>query len=294
MTRSMTGYGQARWEGDGRVVVVEVRSVNGRYLKLSSRVPHEFAALEQELEKRIRARVARGSVDLTIRLELTGAQAARPVNQAALASYLTQLREAGERAGVAVSVSAEALAALPGVLEADEVGEREAKALGGHVLATLEAALDALDAMRRAEGANLRGELLGHCEAIERLVAELELGSPAAIEEHKKRLLERVNRLLGDVGVAVREQDVARELAIYADRASVAEEIARARSHVKQFRQALDQDQPVGRRLEFIAQELNREVNTMGAKVPSAALTRCIVALHGAVDKLREQVLNVE
>lgn len=290
----MTGYGQARREADGRVIAAEFRSVNGRYLKVSTRLPHEFAALERELERLVRARVARGSVDLTVRVELTGARAARPVNTEALASYVAELRRLGDRLGVQVSVSAEALASLPGVLEPEEVSEAEATALAGAVTAAVGAALEEADRMRLAEGANLRAELLAHCAAIERLVGEAEERQPASLEEHRRRLVERVNRMLQGTGIAVTEENVAREAAIYADRSSICEEIARVRSHVAQFREALGQDEPVGRRLEFIAQELHREVNTLSAKAADATLSRQIVALHGEVDKIREQVSNIE
>ncbi len=294
MTRSMTGYGQARREEDGRVLAAEVRSVNSRYFKLSSRLPHEFDPFEHDFEKRVRSRVARGSVDLTIRLELTGAQAARPLNKDALASYLRQLRAVGDELRVPIAVSADGLASLPGVLEPEEMSEEQAKAMLGEVMAVLDAALGELDRMRLAEGANLREELLAHCAAIERLVGEAEALQPASLDAHRLRLVERVNRLLKGSGVAVKEEDIAREAAIYADRSNIAEEVARVRSHVEQLREALDVREPVGRRLEFIAQELHREVNTMSAKAADVALSRHIVALAGEVDSIREQVSNIE
>jgi len=294
VTRSMTGYGQARWEGGGWIVVVEIRSVNGRYFKLTSRVPHELGPAERDLEKRIRERIARGSVELAIRLELTGARAARPLNREALAGYARQLREAGDAYGVPVVLSAEAVVALPGVLDPGELTEAEAKALRDHVLTALDAALDEIDQMRRAEGGHLRDELLRHAEAIERLVDEIDAAQPAAVEDHRQRVVDRVNRLLANTGIAVGEQDLAREAAIYADRSNVAEEIARLRSHVKQLREALDQGEPVGRRLEFLSQEIQREASTLSAKVAGAALAQQIVALHGEVDKVREQVMNIE
>lgn len=294
MTRSMTGYGQARCEADGWVVAVELRSVNGRYFKLSARLPHEFAALEHEFEKRVRARIARGTVDLMVRLEATGARAARPLNRAALAAYIRQLREVADPLGVNVTLSADAAASLPGVLEPEGVSDAEAQALHGPMMTALEAALAELDGMRLAEGRNLRSALLAHGEAILRLLAQVEEGQAGALEDHRRRLVERVNRLLENTGLAVGEADLARETAIYADRSNVAEEIARLRSHVEQLAEALGLDEPVGRRLEFIAQELNREVNTLGAKVAGAGLSRAVIELQGEVDKIREQVLNLE
>ena len=292
--RSMTGYGQARWEGEGRGALVEVRSVNGRFLKIVQHLPNELAGIERDLEKQISRRVKRGTVDLYVKVGLTGACAARPVNVAALRSYVAQLREIGRELDIGVVLSADALAALPGVLEPEEVGEDEAEELAAKIAKTVAAALDELDRMREAEGANLRDELLAHADAIEGAVGRVEAGHPEAQERYAERLAERVNRLLHGTGIAVGPQDVAREIAIYAERSSVAEEIARLRSHVQQFREALDKDEPVGRRLEFLAQEMHREVNTMGSKVADVGLSGDIVDLHGEVDKIREQVANIE
>ena len=290
----MTGYGQARWEGEGRVVLVELRSVNGRFFKLSSRVPHELGAAEHEFEKIVRQRIERGSVDLFVKIELTGARAARPVNTDALESYVRQTREVGDKLGVAVTIDAAALAALPGVLDSEEIGSEEVEALLRQVVAALGRALDELDKMRRVEGQRLGEELLRHGEAVESAVGVIEAAQPDAQQRQKERLIERVNRLLAETSIVVGEPELAREIAICADRSSVNEETARLRSHVHQLRDALSQDGPVGRRLEFLSQEMHREVNTMSAKVGDIGVSRQIAALHIEVDKIREQVLNIE
>jgi len=162
------------------------------------------------------------------------------------------------------------------------------------VTAALGRALDELDTMRRIEGRRLSDELLRHGDAVESLVAAIEAAQPDGQRRQKERLIERVNRLLGDTSIVVGEAELAREIAIYADRSSVDEETARLRSHVHQLREALGQDGPVGRRLEFLAQEMHREVNTMSAKVGDIGVARQIAALHIEVDKIREQVLNIE
>jgi len=294
MIRSMTGYGQARSDAEGRTVVVEVRSVNGRYLKTVLHVPNELGAFEQELEKQIRRRGKRGTVDLWVAIEVSGARAAKPINADALRSYAVQLREVGRELGIEVSLSSDALTMLPGVLEPQEMGDAEAQELHGRIETVVESALDALDRMRQAEGAHLREELLAHAQAVETIVERVEAGQPAAQEHYAQRLTERVNRLLRSTNVTVGEQDLAREIAVYAERSSVCEEAARLRSHVQQFRAALDKSEPVGRRLEFLAQEMHREVNTMGAKVADVGQSQEIIGLQGAVDKIREQVANIE
>ena len=294
MTQSMTGYGQGHWQGEGLAVFVEVSAVNARHFRLHPRLPHDLAAAERDLAKLIRKRLARGSVNLFVKVELTGAQAARPINQDALASYVRQLRQVGRELDVPVTFTADALAALPGVLASDEFSSADHEALVGHVTDALERALDELSHMREAEGAHLRQELLRHNDAVERVVGQLERGLPDALDLYAQRLTTRVNRLLERSDITVSAQDLAREVAVHAERSSVAEEIARLRSHVEQLRHALDRGGPVGRRLEFLAQEMAREVNTMGAKIADVALAALVVELHAQVDKIREQVVNVE
>ena len=294
MTRSMTGCGQARWEGEGRVMTVEMRSVNGRYFKLVTHLPNELVPFEQDVDKLVRRRVRRGTVDLYVRLDVVGARAARPVNLDALRSYVEQLEAVGGGIGVHVTLSAEALTALPGVLESPEISGEEAEALRVGLLEAMGKALDALDAMRQTEGANLRDALLSHAAGIEASIEAVEAGHPAGQQRYADRLTERVARLLEKTDVTVAQADLAREIAIYAERSSVCEEIARLRSHVQQLREALGRDEAVGRRLEFLAQEMHREANTMGAKVADVGLSERIVDLHGEVDKIREQVANIE
>jgi len=292
--RSMTGYGQARWEEAGRSVVVEVRAVNSRYFRLNTRMPHEFAALETELASVVRETIARGTVELTIKVGLKGPSAARPVNTAALETYVEELQRLGARLGCQVALTPAALATLPGVLDDEELPEGQVRELAPRIIETTRRALEAMDQMRRTEGANLAREFTAHCDAIEKLLDQVEKLYPAALGAHKERLVERVRRLVEGTGIHVGEADLAREIAIQADRAAIDEELARLRSHVAQLRQALQATEPVGRRIEFIGQEMQREVNTASAKAPGDELTTLLTALQGEVDKIREQALNVE
>ncbi len=294
MIRSMTGYGQARSEEAGRSVTVEVRSVNSRYFRLNTRLPHELAAMESELTRVVRETVARGTVELTVKVESAGPSAARAVNTAALEGYVAELRRVGEKVGCQVVLTPDALASLPGVLDDEELPAGQVAALAPLVIETTRRAVGALDEMRRAEGQNLSREFAAHCDAVEALVSEVEALYPAALEAHKDRLVERVRRLLTGSGVEVAEADLAREIAVQADRAAIDEELARLRSHVAQLREALQASEPVGRRIEFLGQEMQREVNTACAKAPGDELTRLLTALQGEVDKVREQALNVE
>ncbi|MBL7224126.1 MAG: YicC family protein [Candidatus Brocadiae bacterium] len=294
MTRSMTGYGQARWQGEGCAIFVEVRSVNGRHLKLNTRVPHEMVGAEHDLEKVVRRYVTRGSLDLYVRVERTGAQAARPINQDALACYIRQLQEATEDMPGAGSFHLDALLSLPGVLEGEGALDGGDGTVDAQVQATVEQALEALDKMRQVEGAHLRQALLEHCKQLEEGTAKVEEAQPQALEGYGERLAARVNRMLANSGISVTERDLAREIAIFVDRSAICEEVQRLRSHLKQFRDTLEQDKPVGRHLEFLGAEIHREVNTMGSKVSDADLSRLVGQLRIETDGIREQVMNVE
>jgi uncharacterized protein (TIGR00255 family) len=250
--------------------------------------------MEHEIEKAVRQVVTRGSVDLYVRVQFEGARAARPVNREALVTYVRELQEAAAGTGASVTLTSESLAALPGVLESEDLSSEEAEELGPRIRGTLETALAELNTMREAEGRSLREALLAHCAAIEEGVTAIEEAYPETQGAFQERLIERVNRLLRDTDIHVAERDLTREIAIYAERSNVAEEMARLHSHVQQFREALDSGGPVGRRLEFLAQEMNREANTMGAKIGDVGLSRQVVDVHGEVNKIREQVLNVE
>ena len=161
--RSMTGYGQARWNDGARVVQVEVRTVNGKHFKMHPRIPHEFASMEHEIEKTVRKVVARGSVDLYVRVQFEGARAARPVNREALLSYVRELQEVAAETGATVTLTSESLSALPGVLEAEELTSKEAEELEPRIRETLDGALAELNDMRETEGRSLRDALLAHC-----------------------------------------------------------------------------------------------------------------------------------
>jgi uncharacterized protein (TIGR00255 family) len=290
----MTGYGQARWQGSGCSIFAEVRSVNGRHLKVKSRLPHELSPAEQEIEKLVREHISRGTVEVYVKVERTGAEAARPINQEALLNYVRQIQAASEALGQELPFHADRLLDLPGVLEGEEAAFEDYERVLANVKDAVERALQALDRMRLAEGANLRQELVAHCAALEEGMAGVEEAQPEAIEAYQERLVVRVNRMLQDTGVDVTERDLAREVAIFAERSDISEELSRLRSHVEQFREMLEQEKPVGRRLEFLGQEMHREVNTLGAKVSDATLSKLVGPLRVAVDKVREQVLNVE
>jgi uncharacterized protein (TIGR00255 family) len=284
----MTGFGAARREAADVVAQVEVRSVNNRHLAVSLRAPAAFDARQQELEGVVRARLARGSVNVTIGVRARREAAPSRINAAVVEDYARQLASAG--LPTSPDVIAQVLR-LPGVLEdapQDAFGDAEVDlardALGAAVAALVE--------MREREGSALATELAAGAAEVERLAAVVAARAPEAVKAAHERLKERLAALLGDATVPA--ELVAREIAVLADRTDVAEEVARLGSHVAQWRAALSEGGPIGRRLDFLAQEMGREANTIGSKSQDETIARAVVDLKVAIERLKEQAANVE
>jgi len=286
--RSMTGFGAAVRETAGTVARAEVRSVNNRHLAVSIRAPSAFEARNPELEAVVRGRLVRGSVNVTLSVRSRRATAPSRINAPVVEDYLRQIAEAGLPT---VPGLVGDLLRLPGAIE-----DSPPTPLGDEEFVPVRDALDAalvdVVAMREREGAALAAELLGGAAEIERLAALVAARVPAAVTAAHARLRERLASLLGDATVPA--ELVAREVAVLADRSDVAEEIARLASHVQQWRDALAEGGPVGRRLDFLCQELGREVNTVGSKSQDSEIARAVVDMKVAVERLKEQTANVE
>ena len=292
MPRSMTGFGSAQTTADGRRWQVEVRTVNGRALKCNCRIPDQVHGIETEVERIIGGHLSRGSVTVTIRLHDESERAAAHVNVAAMQAYLQALRPVMEDAGL--ELAAGDLLALPGVVE--EVDDEELRASCMPVLqALIEEACNGVNTMRDAEGAALSKDINGHMSVICTLLQEIKADAPAVAEAYQDRLRQRMNALLVDVGAQARDEDLLREVAIFAERTDIAEEISRLGTHLDQFALLLERsDGPTGRTMDFLAQEMLREANTMGSKCQDADVARRIVEIKGAVDRIKEQVQNIE
>ncbi len=292
MILSMTGYGESQCHDDGIHYALEVRTVNNRYFKASIKLPDTLSILEPEVERLLRARLMRGSVTCTLRLRNTSAEAAQDVNVAALQRYVEQLGRVSVNGPVQIDLAA--VLALPGVCQPPEIDETQR----GHQAAVLgklvNQALDRLIEMRRTEGLALRQDLLSHCRRIrENLAAVAEL-APQVMKDYHQRLLQRANELLANSSLQLQLDDVRREVAIYAERCDVHEEIARLRCHLDQFEGFCDQSEHAGRKLDFLAQEMLREANTIGSKANDAMIAHHVVEIKSAIDRLKEQVQNVE
>jgi len=290
----MTGYGEATLE-DGRFVIgVELKSVNNRFLKIAGKVPEEISYLLGELEERIRKSLLRGSVALTVRFEPTRHADLYEIDEELVKKYLKTLTRIKKELNSDEPIFIKDLLLLPGVVQTEEALKLGKEEVLPVALRALDEALRQIVAMREMEGATLGKEFRTRAAGLEELVARVAKEAPRAVEEYRRKLEERVNQLLRDKGVALAPEDLLKEVAILAERSDITEEIQRFESHLQQFRGTIDQSGPVGRKLEFIVQEMVRESNTMSAKSSSTALSQGIVEIKAEVDRLKEQVMNVE
>lgn len=296
MLLSMTGFGESRTQTDRLAVGVEVRAVNNRHLKVSVRGTDPYPMFEAELEKVVRRHVHRGTITIHVRVERQGGTTGQTLNTIALSAYLKQIRSACETAGTpeyAAPLLAGALA-LPGVApETRSPGSPPADEWPV-VEQTLNAALANLTTMRSEEGRAMATELLALHGTISSEVAAIRTLLPSVTSDYRTRLLERVRQSIGDTGVTLDPDHVIRELALFADRSDVAEEITRLSAHLDQFSELVRKGEEAGRKLEFVIQEIGRETNTLGSKAGDVAISRHVIEMKSALEKIRELALNIE
>jgi uncharacterized protein (TIGR00255 family) len=292
MLRSMTGFGAGAARTAMVEARVELRAVNHRFLQLKLRLPSELGALESELEARARQRLSRGAVSGSIVVAATEEAAGATVDADAAARLLEQAERAGEALGLEDRVTLRDLLALPGVVRYAAT-ELDLEAAADAVRQAFDEALDGLVAMREREGAALAADLLGHVDSLDGLVVSVRERSPEAVREHQAALAERVRALLGPER-PVEDKDLAREIALIADRLDVAEETSRLGIHLEHLREQIASGGAIGRKLDFLVQECLREVNTIGSKCNDAGTARAVIDAKTVVERLREQVQNVE
>jgi uncharacterized protein (TIGR00255 family) len=293
MLRSMTGFGAAGGLVEGVEYAVEMRSVNSRYFKASVKLPEALSWAEADIEHLLRASLSRGSIVAAIRVKLPDDQAACRVNVAALTRYIDQLRELKFEANPTIRIDLGAMLQLPGVCEPPPVEELLSRTKGG-LMALIEKALKLLVEMRTTEGRAVRGELMAHCDTIVRNLLTVEKHAPQVVLDYHQRLTDRVRDLTAGGNVQIDQEQLAREVAIFAERCDIAEEISRLRGHVEQFRESADSPDPAGRKMDFIAQEMLREANTISSKANDASIARAVVEIKTAIDRIKEQVQNIE
>ncbi len=295
MIRSMTGFGSASIQTNGAHYALELRSLNNRYFKVQVRLPEELQGLEAELEAALAKRLSRGSIVIAVRCADNSANAAARINADAVQSYLDQLFAVPGLDHDSAQVDLAALLALPGVMITD-TGEERLRQARDALLKLLDQACDKLIAMREREGEMLLEDLHRHREAISKHLKVVTGRVPQMIELYQQKLHQRMETLLAETGAKVRDEDILREVAVFAERSDIAEEVARLQGHLAQFGEIIDSDgnEPCGRTLDFIAQEMLREANTIGSKCLEVEVSRRIVEIKGAIDRTKEQVQNVE
>ena len=291
--KSMTGYGKALVAGEDFSVSVDLKTVNNRFLDIHLRVGSELAALEPGIKKRITSRLTRGRVDVTISVERT-AQMVYELNRPLIAGYVSALKQLQQDFDIAGELDINVLARIPGALQPARNGidDRVISAAD----AAVDQALDELERMREQEGETLKGELRERVKKIEALVPTIEAAAAGLAEAYRVRLQKRIGELLNRGGqvVEIDPARLAQEVAYLADRSDVSEEMVRLRSHLAQFQEALDAPGEAGKMLDFLLQELNREANTTLSKSTDLVIKEAGLAIKAEVEKLREQVQNVE
>jgi uncharacterized protein (TIGR00255 family) len=291
MIRSMTGFGAGHGAAGGEALDVEVRSVNHKFCEVKVRLPRELAALEPEALKLVKERLARGGIDVSIRRGSAGGGLAPRVDLALADAYARAFEALRARLGLPGAVTLADVAAADGVLRLDEPA-LDLEAARAALRTAMTQALEALVAMRAREGEALATDLAGRLDGTEALVSRAAALVPQTVEHHRKRLAERVEELTR--GIPLDPSRLAQEVALFADRTDVTEEVTRLRSHLAQARNLLKGGEPAGRKLDFLVQEMHREVNTIGSKSQSAEIAAIVVTAKAEVERMREQVQNVE
>ncbi|MEE1318079.1 MAG: YicC/YloC family endoribonuclease [Ruminococcus sp.] len=294
MIKSMTGFGRCEAEINGREITVEVKSVNHRYFEFSCRTPRGYNFLDDKLKSYVNSRVSRGKIDMFVTI---GASDETPsevtVNHQLVSGYLNAMKEISETYGINNDVTVVSLSRFPEVFTVHKAAEDEEQ-ITADVLSVAKTALDSFVSMRETEGEKMKADILSRAKTILSIVEEIEERSPQTVKEYEGRLLEKIRQTLENYDVNVDEQRVLTEVAVFADKVAVAEETVRLRSHFDQLEKFLEYSEPVGRKIDFIIQEMNREANTIGSKVQDAVLAHKVVDIKSEIEKIREQVQNIE
>ncbi len=292
MIKSMTGFGRVQETVDGMNVTVELRSVNHRYFEFTAKVPRTYGFLEEKLKTFTNSLVSRGKVECYVAVEqLEESETAVSVNASLAKGYVDALRQLSEMFDLSADISAAALSRYPDVLVLQKTAADEER-IWNAVRSVAEKAVRRFIEMRETEGAKLKADILSRADTILEHVAFVEARSPQTVKEYNEKLKQRMEELLGNTQID--EQRLLTEAAIFADKIAVDEETVRLRSHISQLRTFMEADEPIGRKLDFLVQEINREANTIGSKAQDVEIAKRVIAIKAEVEKIREQVQNIE
>lgn len=292
MIRSMTGYGRAQQLLDGRDITVEIKAVNHRFFEFSARVPRAYAYLEEKLKSYLQGQVSRGKVEVGVTLlNLEAGNTAVEINRELAGAYIGSLRALGEELGLQDDLTLSTISRFSDIFTVRKLAEDE-EAVWAAVKIVADQALERFVRMRGVEGERLKADLLDRLESIERGVAIVKEQSPRTVEAYRERLTTKIQEVLADR--QIEESRILTEAAIFADRIAVDEETVRLTSHIAQFRDILTHGEPIGRKLDFLVQEINREANTIGSKAQDIAIAQVVVGMKSDIEKIREQIQNIE
>ena len=294
MINSMTGYGEAAGEINGVTYTVEIRAVNNRYFKSSIKLPDTVAFLEEDIEKFLRKNLSRGTVTYTLRLKNVSANVLFDIDEPALRAYMEKLSRIGASIDMNCPIDVGSLLAIPGIIVPVVPDENVARKIKEKVLGITQQAVDQLRQMRAAEGAALAADLDGHCSAMKQEIERIRARSNTVLQQYQKKLRKRVEELLAGAKLKLDEATLAREVAVFADRSDISEELARLDSHLEQFLESCRTNTQAGRKLDFISQEMLREANTIASKASDTEIVCCVVDIKCRIDRIKEQVQNVE
>ena len=290
----MTGYGEARGHSDELAVLVEVRSINSRYFKLNVRLPEGFSNLESRIDALIRRHIRRGSVQVSLRIDRATLPDDYRINAELLTHYQRQIESLAATLHQQERVSWDTLLELPGVIEESDRASNDLDAVWPIIESALSDALTGLSEMRAAEGTAMASDLESNCETITVNLSQIEVAAPKVAESYRDRLKDRLNGLLGEHGVTVDTSDIVREVGLFAERSDISEEIVRLKSHLTQFGETMQRDESPGRRLDFLTQEMFREINTIGSKANDAEIATHVVEIKASIERMREMIQNIE
>ena len=292
MIKSMTGYGSAKGNAAGFEISVELKSVNNRYLETAVRMPRSFLFAEEAVKSTVQRHISRGKVDVFVNINAVSVDDVKvTVNESLLKGYMEAVRKIAEEYGLAEDLSALSAARFPDVLQVER-NDLDSEAISTGICTVLEEALNDFDAMREREGEKLCADVLSRLATIDGYVARVEQESPTTVDRYRQRLEKKMAEVLGTAGI---ETDrILAEAAIYADHIAVDEETVRLRSHMAQLNQMIRGASPIGRKIDFLIQEFNREANTIGSKCQNSDLAHVVVDLKSEIEKIREQIQNIE
>lgn len=289
--KSMTGFGRASLESNGKNYIIEIKTVNNKYSDITVKSPKRLSFMEDKIRKQITNRITRGKVEVSVSFfDFSNKSKNVVLNKEIAKEYIKQLREIADENNLSENISVVEIAKLPDILNSIDSDNDEE--IAGEALQCLNMALDSLIEMRKTEGENIKQDLLVRIERVQNLVDKIAENSKGIVEEYVSKLEKRVKEILKtDV---VDENRIAQEAVIYADKTSIEEELTRLNSHIVQFKELVNSDGPVGKKLDFMIQEMNRETNTIGSKAGSGEITKAVIDLKVELEDIREQIQNIE